>query len=361
MRFEFATANRSIFGPGALSQVGPAAAGMGRRALLAAGAASPHVVSLIDRLAQAGMEAVRFPVQGEPTVESVQQAVALAAQQSCDLVIGLGGGSALDTAKAVAALRANPGQALDYLEVVGRGQVLTHPPLPCIAIPTTAGTGSEVTRNAVLDAALPGRPGQRVKASLRSPLMLPRLALVDPELTYSLPPAVTANTGLDALTQLIEPFTSSQANPLTGALCREGLVRAGRSLRQAYLHGDDPSAREDMSLASLLGGLALANSKLGAVHGFAGVLGGILPAPHGAICAALLPHVMEINLRALRQRQPDSPILDRYAEAAFTRCPGRPGSAASNTALRVTSEPVPAVVGMAMQGSGGWVRTCPRP
>jgi alcohol dehydrogenase class IV len=213
--------------------------------------------------------------------------------------------------KAIAALAANGGDPLDYLEVVGRGKALSKPALPTIAIPTTAGTGAEVTRNAVLLS-----PEHRIKASLRSPTMLPRLALVDPEATISLPPAVTATTGLDALTQLIEPFTSSRANPVTDAFCREGIGRAARSLRRAYEDGGDAAAREDMALASLLGGLSLANAGLGAAHGFAGVIGGAFDAPHGAICAALLPHVMAVNHRALSARQPESPALDRYDELA---------------------------------------------
>jgi alcohol dehydrogenase class IV len=205
----------------------------------------------------------------------------------------------------------NTGNVLDYMEIIGEGLALTQASAPFIAVPTTAGTGAEVTRNAVL-----ASPEHHVKVSLRSPLMLPRLALVDPELTYSLPPEITASTGLDALTQLIEPFVSARANPMTDAFCREGMRRAARSLRRAYHHGDDASAREDMSLASLFGGLALANAGLGAVHGFAGVIGGMFNAPHGAICARLLPHVMEINLRALEERRAESDALHRYDEIA---------------------------------------------
>lgn len=147
--------------------------------------------------------------------------------------------------------------------------------------------------------------------------MLPRLAVIDPTLTYSLPPAIAASTGLDALTQVIEPYTCNAPNPLTDAICREGMLRAARSLQQAYHHGDDPVAREDMSIAALFGGLALANAKLGAVHGFAGPIGGLFPAPHGAICARLLPlSVIDANLKALRERAADSPVVQRYAEVA---------------------------------------------
>ncbi|NDJ79147.1 MAG: iron-containing alcohol dehydrogenase, partial [Chloroflexi bacterium] len=158
-------------------------------------------------------------------------------------------------------------------------------------------------------------PEHRVKVSLRHPLMLPDVALVDPELTYSLPPEITAYTGLDALTQVIEPLVSHQSNPLTDAICREGIQRAARSLQRAY-EQPDPAAREDMALASLFGGLALANAKLGAVHGFAGPFGGMFHAPHGAVCAALLPHVMAINVDVLRRRDSENPALARYDEVA---------------------------------------------
>jgi alcohol dehydrogenase class IV len=235
----------------------------------------------------------------------------LALENACDFVIGFGGGSVLDTGKAIAALLANGGDPLDYLEVIGRGQPLTKPSAPYIAIPTTAGTGAEVTRNAVL-----ASPEHRVKASLRSPYMLPDVALVDPELTYSLPRDVTAYTGLDALTQLIEPYVSIKANPMTDALCCDGIHRVSRSLQTACEVGDDPVARQDMALASLFGGLALANAALGAVHGFAGPLGGMFPAPHGAVCAALLPHVMAANIQTLQIEDPTGEALWRYGEVA---------------------------------------------
>jgi alcohol dehydrogenase class IV len=308
MRFEFATASRILFGPGVLKEASSAAREMGRRALVVTGR---HSGSLLALLQAAGVDIVTLTVAGEPTTDLARAGMTLARNAGCDLVIGCGGGSAIDAGKAIAALLANGGDPLDYLEVIGRGQPLTRPSVPCIAIPTTAGAGAEVTRNAVL-----ASPEHGVKVSLRSPFMLPRLAIVDPELTYSLPPEVTASTGLDALTQLIEPFTSIRANPLTDALCREGMGRVARSLRRAYEHGDDATAREDMALASLFGGLALANAGLGAAHGFASVIGGMYPAPHGAVCAAFLPAVMAANLRALRQRQPDAAALARYREVA---------------------------------------------
>jgi alcohol dehydrogenase class IV len=311
MRFEFATATRIIFGAGTLREIGPLAAKMGRRALVVTGRDAARAEPLLEVLSAEGIGSAIFAVPGEPTTEIVQQGVEQARGAACDLIVGLGGGSALDAGKAIAALLTNSGNVLDYLEVIGQGKALTQPSAPTITIPTTAGTGAEVTRNAVL-----ASPQHRVKVSLRSPLMLPRLALVDPQLTYNLPPQVTASTGLDALAQVVEPFVSKQANPLTDALCRQGMRRAARSLRRAYEQGDDPAAREDMALASLLGGLALANAKLGVVHGFAGVLGGMVPAPHGAICGRLLPYAMAVNVQALKKRAPESAALRRYDEVA---------------------------------------------
>lgn len=311
MKFEFATATQIIFGAGSLKQVGSLAAELGQRALVVTGQTVERATPLLEILAAHGVKATTFTVTGEPTISLAQQGTVQARFERCNVVIGFGGGSAIDAGKAIAALLTNPGDPLDYLEVIGRGQALVQPPVPYIAIPTTAGTGSEVTRNAVL-----GSPIHKVKVSLRSPLMLPRVAVIDPELTYDLPPAITASTGLDALTQVLEPLVSNKANPLTDAVCREGLRRAARSLRRAYEQGSDREAREDMALTSLFGGVALANAKLGAVHGFAAVLGGMFPAPHGAVCATLLPHVMAVNVQALQARQPESEILQRYNEVA---------------------------------------------
>jgi len=238
-------------------------------------------------------------------------AVRKARRVECDLVIGIGGGSVIDTGKVVAALITNSGRLTDYLEVIGRAQPLVRPSAPYIAIPTTAGTGSEVTRNAVL-----GSPQHSVKVSMRSLFMLPDLAVIDPDLTLSLPPTITAITGLDAFTQLMEAFVSNRANALTDSICLEGLHRVARSLKRAYTDGSDRDARENMCLASLFSGMALANAKLGAVHGIAGPLGGMISAAHGAICAALLPAVMDTNIRALRARAADSAVLERYHELA---------------------------------------------
>ncbi len=311
MRFEFATAGRIIFGDGTLAEAAPTAAALGRHALLVQGVAAGPGAALAALLADAGVAATPYVVAGEPTTETAAAATTAARMAGCDCVVSIGGGSAIDTGKAVAALLTNGGEPLDYLEVIGRGRTLSEPSAPHIALPTTAGTGAEVTRNAVLKS-----EADRVKVSLRSATMLPTVALVDPELTYSMPPEVTASTGLDALTQVLEPFVSHLANPLTDGFCREGLRRAGRALRRVYAVPDDAEARRDMALASLCGGLALANAKLGTVHGFAGVLGGMFPAPHGVVCARLLPFVMAANVRALRQRAPDAPALGRFDEVA---------------------------------------------
>ena len=311
MKFEFATATRIVFGAGSLGQVGPNVKSLGRRALVVVGRHPRHAEKLLANLAGSGISATTYSVTGEPEISTVERGVAVAKTERCDCVVALGGGSVIDAGKAIAAMLTNAGELLDYLEIIGRGQALAKPSAPFVAIPTTAGTGAEVTRNAVL-----ASPEHKVKVSLRSPLMLPRLAVVDPELTYDLPPALTAATGLDALTQLIEPYVCLRANPMTDGFCAQGIPRVARSLRAAVLNGTNPSAREDMAVASLFGGLALANAGLGAVHGFAGPIGGMFPAPHGAVCAALLPQVMAANVRALRERDPRNPALARYDQVA---------------------------------------------
>jgi alcohol dehydrogenase class IV len=305
--FEFATAGRIVFGAGTFAQLAGIAAGYGACPLLVTGKR--------QRVEPAG---ARFPVTGEPTIETIRAGVAAFRDAACDSVIAIGGGSAIDAGKAIAAAAANSGDLLDYLEVIGKGQPLESAPWPFIAVPTTAGTGSEVTRNAVL-----GSPEQGAKVSLRSPLMLPRVAIIDPELTFGLPPAITASTGLDALTQLIEPYVSTRANAFTDGLCLDGIRRASESLPRAYRDGGDIEARSGMAYASLLGGLALANAGLGVVHGFAAPVGGMFDAPHGAVCAALLPAGMRANIAALRERAPESSALERYGEIAriLTRNP----------------------------------------
>jgi len=331
--FEFAAPGRIVFGAGVRRQAGELALGLGRRALVVTGGRPERTAFLLELLSAADVEFRVFSVPGEPTLETARAGTARALEAEADIVIGIGGGSAMDAAKAVGVLAANGGDPLDYLEVIGRGWPLEKPSLPVLAMPTTSGTGSEATRNAVL-----ASPEHGVKASLRSVTMIPRVALVDPELTYGLPPDVTATTGMDALTQLIEPFLCRRSNPLVDSLCRDGMARVARSLTRACADGQDAAARTDLALASLQGGLALANAGLGIVHGIAGPAGGRFPAPHGALCAALLPHALTVNRRALRERQPDSPVLPRLDEVARILT-GREdaGSAEGETWLRELS------------------------
>ena len=311
MRFEFTTATQIVFGAGTRAEVGKLVRPWGRRALIVTGQSTDRAEPLREMLRAAGVAAECFPVAGEPAVADIQRGVARAREFGAEMLLGFGGGGAIDAAKAIAGLLTNPGDPLDYLEVVGAGKPLTCPALPWMAIPTTAGTGAEVTRNAVLSV-----PERNVKVSLRSPHLLARIALVDPELTLDLPPALTASTGFDALTQLLEAYVCSRTNPMTDALCAAGLPRAAGALPRAFRDGHDLAACTDMALASLWSGIALANAGLGAVHGFAGAIGGRFSAPHGAVCAALLAPVMAANLRALRERAPQHPSLARYADVA---------------------------------------------
>ncbi len=307
MQFEFATATRIIFGPGKLREAGPAIKSGGKRPLVVTGKNVQRAEPLLQVLHENNVECSTFSVSGEPTIQTVRDGAALAKAENCDWVIGIGGGSVIDAGKAIAAMMNNDGDVLDYLEIIGQGKALTKRSARFMAIPTTAGTGSEVTRNAVL-----ASPQHKLKVSLRSPKMLPDLAVVDPDLTCGLPVSVTASTGLDALTQLIEPYVCLRANPMTDAICIEGIRRVARSLRNAFKSGNDPEARADMCVASLFGGMALANAGLGAVHGFAGPIGGMFSAPHGEICAALLADVMEVNMRALRERDNAGVAISRY-------------------------------------------------
>jgi alcohol dehydrogenase class IV len=307
VKFEFATATRIVFGAGSRRELPAVARALGRRVLLVCGRSSRRSDPLVGALSDEGLSCVRWTVPGEPTVDQVRSGVDLARREGCDVVLAIGGGSAIDAGKAVAVLAVNSGDPFDYLEVIGRGRPLERAGLPFVAVPTTAGSGAEVTRNAVLTS-----PEAGVKVSLRSALMLPRVALVDPELSRDLPAPVTAATGLDALAQLIEPYLSSRASPFIDPLCLDGIGRIARALPAAVRNGTDMHAREEMSFAALLGGLALANAALGAVHGFAGPIGGMFRAPHGAVCAALLPHVVRVNLAALIQRDPGNAIRARF-------------------------------------------------
>lgn len=311
MRFDFATSGKIIFGRGRLQESIPPIAAMGKRVFVTTGRSDQRAAPLLNLMADAGLAYSIFHVGDEPTTTMALEAVQQAREAQCGGVVGMGGGSAIDLGKVVAALLSNTGDLYDYLEVVGEGRAITRRPAPYIAIPTTSGTGAEVTRNAVLKSTQ-----HQVKVSMRDAMMLPRIALVDPELTDDMPPDVTACTGLDALTQLMEAFVSQPSDPLTDAICREGLFRAGYALEDAFHDGGNHDARDNMACASLMGGLALANTKLGAVHGLAGPMGGMHPASHGALCAALLPYVMAANIQALQERSVESNALARYEETA---------------------------------------------
>ena len=349
--FELAAPTRIAVGVGVIAQAAPALAALGaKRALLVTGKSARCREAL-----GTNTSFVPFTIPSEPTLDMVVEGRALAVREGCDAVVALGGGSAIDAGKAIAALTGNDGELLDFMEVIGKAQPLPRPGLPCIAIPTTAGTGAEVTKNSVLASS-----EAKVKASLRSPHLLPRLALVDPDLLDGMPKAVLAVTGLDALSHLLESFVSIRANAFTLGLGREGMLRLARSLRPAFEHGLSPERREDLAIASLFGGLCLANSGLGAVHGFAAPLGGMWKAPHGAVCAALLPAVVCANVSALARREPQSPILDRYREvdqllggdaAAWTRDLRTALATPGLASMGVRTEDVPLLVAKAKVAS----------
>ncbi|HEV8292241.1 MAG TPA: iron-containing alcohol dehydrogenase [Tepidisphaeraceae bacterium] len=308
MSFEFNTPSRILFGRGQVKRLAELGPPFGAAALMVHGGNEERwqvqVVRKILEEKQIQLTLVRQ--QGEPHVEQVDQIVAKARRCDCEFIIGIGGGSAIDAAKAVAGLLSNGGSALDYLEVVGKGRKFSRPSLPWIAIPTTAGTGAEATRNAVLTSGT-------FKASMRSEHLFPRLAIVDSELGLGIPQTIYASSGMDALCQLIESYTSTGANPMTDGLALRGIELAAPALVRAYGWPSDDDARDAMALAALLSGICLTNAGLGAVHGFAAPLGGHFPIPHGVICAALLPPVISANVAALRGERPEHPTLFRYA------------------------------------------------
>lgn len=289
-RFEFATAQRIVFGRGTVRELPDICVGLGHRVLLVTGSRSLSWEGLLPCVGT-------HRICTEPTTQDIERGVELAKQNRADVIVAIGGGSVVDAGKAIAAMSTQPSGLMRYLEVIGEGKPLEAAPLPFIAMPTTAGTGAEVTRNAVI-----ASTQHRVKASLRHLSMLPRVALVDPELAADLPPHLTAASGMDALTQCLEAFVCTRAQPMTDALCLDGIQRAVRSLERAFQNGRDLDAREDMALCALNSGIALANAGLGAVHGFAAPIGGMFHAPHGAVCAALLAPVWEANVKRVQNR-----------------------------------------------------------
>ena len=311
MKIDFSTSNRIIFGSGEFRKISDLIKDWGHRAFVIRGNNPTYGKAFFEIIERLDLEITYFKVDKEPDIELLASAVKLARDNKCDFVIGFGGGAVIDTGKAVAALLNNDGDLLDYLEVVGKGLPQKNPSKPYIAIPTTAGTGSEVTRNAVIDV-----PDKKVKVSMRNAYMLPKIALVDPELTLDLPPNITATTGMDAFVQVIEPYVCNSPNPMVDMFCRDAIPRAAANLLSAYQDGSNIKARENMAWVSLMGGLSLANAKLGAVHGFAGPIGGMFHAHHGAICACLLPAVMRVNIENLKKADPESSSLKRYREIA---------------------------------------------
>ena len=309
--FEFAAPAAIVFGSGAIQTSVSRLAAWGDRALVVSGATPQRYENYLDQLKAQKLRIQLLCVNGEPSVDSVIDGVKQARHAKCDMVVAIGGGSVIDTGKVIAAMLTNTGDVTSYLEIIGKGRPLQNRSAPFLAIPTTAGTGAEVTCNAVL-----ASPTHRIKVSMRSPLMLPHLVVVDPVLTLSLPPDVTAACGMDALTQLIEAFVSKKANPITDGLCREGLTCCARSILRAYHDGLNIDARTDMSLASLLSGLALANGGLGAVHGIAGPLGGHIAVPHGVACGRLLSPVFAANSRQLQSSGQLHGAMRRFVEIA---------------------------------------------
>jgi alcohol dehydrogenase class IV len=296
INFDFLSPPLIKFGSGVLDHLGELIYGTGKRALVVLGRGSLRACGIVDqllaKLAEKNIDCCLYEgISGEPEIGTIDQGVTLARDYGSDMVIGLGGGSVIDTAKAIAGLVTNGGPVMDYLEGVGKDLGITKPALSCIAIPTTAGTGAEVTKNAVISS-----QKMQFKKSLRSPYLIPKIALIDPALTLTLPPNWTAWGGMDALTQLIESYVSRKAQPIPQALALYGISLIANNLLPAYKNGSALSAREKMSLAALLSGLALANSGLGAAHGLVSAIGAYYPIPHGLACAILLPSVMELNL-----------------------------------------------------------------
>ncbi|NHF72389.1 iron-containing alcohol dehydrogenase [Paracoccus xiamenensis] len=287
--FGFALPGQVLFGRGEAAKAPGLIAAFGGRGVVVHGHSADRAAWLVDALRAAGQQVTAVACGSEPTLPMLMDALDQARAARPDWVASLGGGAAIDMGKALAALIPAPGTPMDHLEVVGRALPLAVPPLPFVAIPTTAGTGAEATRNAVI-----GLPDHGRKVSLRDVRMLPRIAIVDPALIDHCPRAVTLTSGLDALAQVIEPYISAKATPFTDALTLP-VIGPGLAALRRLMQAEDAAARDTMAWVSLSGGMALANGGLGAVHGLAGVIGGVTPAAHGAICGALLGPVLAMN------------------------------------------------------------------
>ena len=292
---EFYAPGKIIFGSGGLSKIGTEAKRLGSKVLVVLGRSAMRKSGALDRLTHLLIEnnleyLIYENIPSDPTVEIIDTGTGLARKEKCNLVIALGGGSVLDAGKAISVMVTNEGSVADYQEIEGKGRKFQHKPIPFIAIPTTSGTGSEATRNAVITNTKLG-----LKKSIRDPWLIPEVALVDPELTLSLPPYVTAVCGGDALTQCIESYLGKKSQEITDALALHAIGLIGKSLAKAVKDGKNLEARKDMAMAALLSGLCLSNSGLGAAHALSHPLGVHYKIPHGLSCAVLLPYVMEYN------------------------------------------------------------------
>lgn len=309
--FEFATSSQIIFGRGTIARLESVLPKEVKRILVISGRHNAENNPVMQALAGRDLEIHTIILSGEPEAGFIDEQAKNARKLQSEWVIAIGGGSVMDAGKAIAMLAANGSETLDYIEVVGRGQKITRPAMPMVAIPTTAGTGSEVTKNGVIIVR-----EKNAKASLRSPLMIPRVALIDPELMVSLPPYPTAYTGMDALTQVMEAYLTQKANLFVDSLCENAMRMGFSALPKVFANGSDLDAREEMAYVSLVGGIALANAGLGAVHGFAASLGGMFDIPHGVICACFLPVVFETNYLALKKANKKHPALQKYGKIA---------------------------------------------
>jgi alcohol dehydrogenase class IV len=296
MKFEFYTASKIVFERGGIKKLPALCGGFGQHCLIVTGGQSLRRSGVLDAIV-AGLNAqgigstIHDGITGEPTPEIVDTAVRVGKDAGVDIVVGIGGGSVLDTAKAAAGVISNGGSVRDYLEGVGTGAKIVREPLPFIAIPTTSGTGTEVTKNAVIMSLDEG-----FKKSIRDEKLIPNVALLDPELTVSVPQSVTAASGMDAICQLIESYTSRNANAFCDAMALYHTPRAVKALKKACDDGSDMDARETMALAALVSGMCLANAGLGAAHGIGAGLGATMGIRHGIACGMLLPHVMRYNI-----------------------------------------------------------------
>ena len=305
--FDFLTAGRIRFGRGQAETAVEEIIRRGHRVLLVRGRSVAWADELSANLEDKGVTLESVFCTAEPDLAMLEAARKTTQQAQSDVVVAVGGGAVIDLAKAIAALAPSNSAALDHLEGVGQGQPLTADPLPFIALPSTAGTGAEVTKNAVISVPDAGR-----KVSLRDDRMLPNLAIIDPALTDNAPRSVTLSSGLDAVTQVIEPYLCNRSNPLVDAIARAA-IPVGLSALAQLEQGESAAARDQMAYVSLVGGMALANAGLGAVHGLAGVVGGRLGAPHGLICGRLLGPVLAANHEALLQQ---GQSVERFDEVA---------------------------------------------